>query len=226
MPPWIWPFDLDRVDARPTSCAATMRRTLDGAEIEYRPRPRRSARRRRRSRRARPGRSSSSGRGRRIEMAAASPARRRHRTRPGAREVDDPCTASVAVTSTTMRRLSMAMTSPPAPALVCRRIWPQIGTRRARRLAGDEGLARGRGLAGVRRPVGIAHHQLELRSIDHAQRVGADLDHDRVGALADVDRAGIERQAAVGESPTVMVEGFDIEVLPMPYHMQPTPTPV
>ena len=28
-----------------------------------------------------------------------------------------------------------------------------------------------------------------------------------------------------GDSPTFMREGFDIEVLPMPYHMQPIPTP-
>ena len=63
------------------------------------------------------------------------------------------------------------------------------------RHAGDEGLARGRGLAGVGGEIGVARDQRELRR-GQAQRIGRDLGHDGVGALADIDRAAVERQRA------------------------------
>ena len=59
-----------------------------------------------------------------------------------------------------------------------------------------------------------------------AERVGADLRDDGVRALADVDGALEQREAARRASrPSRIVEGFDSEVLPQPYHMPATPTP-
>jgi hypothetical protein len=61
--------------------------------------------------------------------------------------------------------------------------------------AGDEGLARGRGLAGIGGEVGVARDQGKLRG-GQTQRISRDLGHDGVGALADVDRPAVERERA------------------------------
>ena len=73
---------------------------------------------------------------------------------------------------------------------------PQLARRELGRLAGDEGLARGRGLARIGGAVGVAGHEIDRRH-RHAERVGGDLAEDGVGALADVDGAAVEDQAAV-----------------------------
>ena len=60
-PPWIWPSTWVGLMARPTSCAATMRRTLHACRARYRPRLGAMCAEAVEWRRARPGRSSSSG---------------------------------------------------------------------------------------------------------------------------------------------------------------------
>ena len=74
---------------------------------------------------------------------------------------------------------------------------PECQASMHRRLAGDEGLARGRGLAAIGRQIGIGGDQ-----IDQCQRqadgIGGDLGDDRVRALPDIDRALMQRQAAIG----------------------------
>ena len=64
-----------------------------------------------------------------------------------------------------------------------------------RRLARHEGLAGGRGLAGIGGQIGVARHQLELFG-GETDRIGGDLHHDGVAALTDVERATVERQGA------------------------------
>ena len=66
-----------------------------------------------------------------------------------------------------------------------------------RRVAGDEGLARGGGLAAIGRHVGVRRDEVEQRD-RRAERVGADLRDDGVGALPDVDRALEQREPSVG----------------------------
>ena len=91
-------------------------------------------------------------------------------------------------------------------------------------LAGDEGLARGRGLAAVGRQVGVGGQEVEPVE-RHAQRVGGDLRDDGVGALADIDRALVQGDAAVRLEAEPDGRGVGSEVLPQPYHMPATPTP-
>ena len=81
--------------------------------------------------------------------------------------------------------------------LELRELGLEVERRQLARLAGDEGLARGRGLAGIEGARGVAHHQRDVRGRD-AQRVRRDLRQDGVRALPDIDRAAIERDAAVG----------------------------
>ena len=59
-----------------------------------------------------------------------------------------------------------------------------------------------------------------------AERVGGDLRDDRVGALADIDRALVQHdRRRRREMPSLMVEGLGSEVLPQPYQQEATPTP-
>ena len=67
-------------------------------------------------------------------------------------------------------------------------------------LARHKSLARGRSLAGVFSQVGVAHHIIEMLA-PTAQRLGGDLDHDGIGALADIGGAIIEHHAPVGLEP-------------------------
>ncbi len=73
---------------------------------------------------------------------------------------------------------------------------PQRLARELRRGAGNEGLARGGGLAGIGGKIGVAGDEMQRRD-RNTERVGADLSHDRVRALADIDGAAIERDASV-----------------------------
>ena len=59
-------------------------------------------------------------------------------------------------------------------------------TGQLRRLATDEGLARGRRLAAIRRDVGIGREQIELRD-GGTEGISAKLRDHRVGTLADID---------------------------------------
>jgi hypothetical protein len=61
-------------------------------------------------------------------------------------------------------------------------------------IAGDEGLARRRRLAGIGSQVGVAHHLLDARQRE-ADGVGEHLRHDRRGALADLLRAVAEEES-------------------------------
>ncbi len=72
----------------------------------------------------------------------------------------------------------------------------QAPARELRRLSGDEGLPRGGGLAAIRADVGVGRDEIE-RGQRGADRIGDDLRDDRVRALADIDRALVQRQAAV-----------------------------
>ena len=74
---------------------------------------------------------------------------------------------------------------------------PQRLARQLRGLAGDEGLARGGGLAGVEGEIGVADDELERRD-RQPQGVGGDLGQNGGGALADVDGAVPEGEAAIG----------------------------
>ena len=73
---------------------------------------------------------------------------------------------------------------------------PQVLTRGLDGIAGYEGLAGRGGLAGVERAVGVAGDEADGVG-RQAQRVGADLHHDRVRSLADVDRTTVQRHAAI-----------------------------
>ena len=66
-----------------------------------------------------------------------------------------------------------------------------------RRVAGDEGLARGGGLAAIGRHVGVRRDEVQQRD-RRAERFGANLRDDGVGALPDVDRALEQREPSVG----------------------------
>ena len=72
----------------------------------------------------------------------------------------------------------------------------QVSGGEAGGVAGHEGLARGGGLAGIDREIGVADHHAEgLRR--QAQRVGGDLQQHGGRALADVDGAVEEGERAV-----------------------------
>ena len=185
MPPSIWPSTRVGLIALPTSWAATMRSTftvpssiststigdLRGEGI------------------GRIGNALAVGverRGRRIEGALA------HQRSPAVREIDHAHLAAVAhrEPGAVERQRGVRPGIGQAQDLLA-----QVAAGALGRLAGDEGLARGRGLAGIGGEVGVARDQRELRR-RQAQRIGRDLGHDGVGALADIDRAAVERQRA------------------------------
>ena len=64
---------------------------------------------------------------------------------------------------------------------------PQGLARQFRRLARDKGLARGGGLAGIRRQIGVTDHKSQLFNSD-SQRIGGDLRQHGGRALADIHR--------------------------------------
>ena len=215
MPPSDLALDQRRVDGAADVVGGGELVRASPCPAPCRPRPRPSARRSRRRRRARPGPLSSSGCGRRV----VGPLAREH----------------VAVARRRQARRGRHAPAPPpsvsddrarseGDAGRRRRHWPRrriCGAQRLagqlRRLAGDEGLARGRGLAGVGGQVGVGADELEASS-GHAERVGGDLGHDGVGALADVDRALVQAHACRRRGcRTRMVEGLGSEVLPQPY---------
>ena len=102
---------------------------------------------------------------------------------------------------------------------------PHRARREGGRVARHEGLARGGGLAAVRRDVGVRGHEIDL--VDRrAKRVGANLRDDRVRALTDIDRALEQREPAVRLAGRgAWSRDWTCEVLPQPYHMPATPTP-
>ena len=101
----------------------------------------------------------------------------------------------------------------------------QLLARGLGRVAGHEGLARRRGLAGIERQVGVAGHQIDHR---RPARPG----HRRRSAPSPCSSPGRYRRATENSRtrpsrvmPISIADGFDSEVLPMPYHMAPMPTP-
>src|SRR5207244_1806719 len=66
-----------------------------------------------------------------------------------------------------------------------------------RSLAGDEGLPRSRGLAAVGCEIGVGGDEIDERQ-RQAHCVCGDLGDYRVGTLADIDSALMQRQAAIG----------------------------
>ena len=168
--------------------------------------------------------SASSGRGRRIEGLLARTAHSRARPRGSVGEGDGAADA----------RRSSTQTLPASNVIarVRRRHWRGAGSSarsasagELRRLAGDEGLARGGGLAAIGRQVGVGGDEVD-RGERHAERVGADLGDDGVRSPGRYrPRPDAARAARRGFRPTRMVEGLGSEVLPQPYHMPATPAP-
>ena len=190
MPPSIWPSQSAGLIARPTSWAAVTfeqpdraERGVDG-ELHHLRAPAVD----------------------RVGDALAVGVERRGRRVPGLLGGEDVAMARRAAASprsmarappTSMRGRSSA-SGASGPALA----WRRIAARSARpaRLggaAGDGGLARGRGLAGVGRQRGVGADQGEGGE-RHAEGVGGDLGDDGVRALADVDRALVQHDGAVG----------------------------
>ena len=134
------------------------------------------------------------GRRRRIEISLAdqdvAPLVRRERAK-----IEAPWRAASAHEDLAVAELDPRVIAGIGPA---QELGPQILAGKLRRLARDEGLPRGRGLAGIRGQRRVAHDDLEA-SGRHTQRLGvsADLDHYRVGALTHVDRAIVECEFAV-----------------------------
>ena len=73
---------------------------------------------------------------------------------------------------------------------------PQIQCRQTRGIAGDKGLSRRGTLAGVLSDIGIGGALID-QCDRHAEGIGGNLRHDRIGTLTDIDRAVIQHEAAV-----------------------------
>ena len=186
MPPWIWPSTSVGLIARPTSCAATMREHLAPCRARCRPRRPRSARRSHRSRRACPGR----------RHRAAWSADRSVPTSPIAAASSWPGRAHAR-----RRRRARAC----APSQRQPRVRPGIGSAQdLRRAAPRRPLCAALPETKVWREAEVLPASA-VRSVSpatrsncvdrQAERIGGDLGHDRVAALADIDRAVVEASA-------------------------------
>jgi hypothetical protein len=132
---------------------------------------------------------------------------------------------------------------PPAPSATCSRApssarrasSPRIGQRQDaapqvapglhRRAAGDEGLARGGGLARVLGQRRVADDAARSACSGRPSASAAICAMHGGAALADVHRAVEQRQRAVARQHDPHAGGLDMEVLPQPYHMQAMPAP-
>ena len=192
MPPWIWPSTSVGLIARPTSWAATIRRTFTV------PRSRSTST------------SATWAPKAYVAYGIALPVgveRRRRGVVRAASQHDAAATGGRQLGELHDRRPRRRPAPPRAPVDLERRLGPglregqqlaaQVHGGEPRRAPGHEGLARGRGLAGVEREVGVGTDALDRRDRD-AEGVGGDLGEDRVRALADVGGAGEQDDRAVG----------------------------